>query len=231
MLMLVAAEGASAAESVRQEGPLAVAEVLAGDLLRLADGRAVRLAGIRVPAGAAAEPSAARFAEKARAALRRLLEGQAITLGLAEAPYDRYGRLVAQIERGDGLWLQGALLERGLAQVHAAGRGGASRGDAGARAQRARSGPRAGGRAGLHAAGCKRRERRSGPFLIVRGTVVRVAPTERYLYLNFGADWRRDFTVRGGAPSSKALLPAWAWRASPGGASRYAASCSRPTAR
>jgi micrococcal nuclease len=32
--------------------------------------------------------------------------------------------------------------------------------------------------------------------LIVRGTVVRVAPTERYLYLNFGADWRRDFTVR-----------------------------------
>jgi micrococcal nuclease len=115
--MLVTAGGAGAAESVRQEGPLAVAEVLAGDLLRLADGRAVRLAGIRVPAGDAEDPSAARFAEKARAALRRLLESQAITLGLAEAPYDRYGRLVAQIERGDGPWLQGALLERGLAQV------------------------------------------------------------------------------------------------------------------
>ena len=35
----------------------------------------------------------------------------------ADAPRDRYGRLVAQVERADGVWLQGALLERGLAQV------------------------------------------------------------------------------------------------------------------
>jgi micrococcal nuclease len=35
-----------------------------------------------------------------------------------------------------------------------------------------------------------------GSFQIVRGRVVRVAPTERYIYLNFGADWRSDFTVR-----------------------------------
>ena len=26
--------------------------------------------------------------------------------------------------------------------------------------------------------------------------MVQVAPTERFVYLNFGADWRRDFTVR-----------------------------------
>jgi hypothetical protein len=35
-----------------------------------------------------------------------------------------------------------------------------------------------------------------GSFQIVRGRVVRVAPTERYLYLNFGADWHNDFTLR-----------------------------------
>jgi hypothetical protein len=35
-----------------------------------------------------------------------------------------------------------------------------------------------------------------GSFRIVRGEVVRVAPTERYVYLNFGSDWRSDFTVR-----------------------------------
>jgi hypothetical protein len=35
-----------------------------------------------------------------------------------------------------------------------------------------------------------------GSFRIVQGEVVRVAPTERYIYLNFGADWRSDFTVR-----------------------------------
>jgi hypothetical protein len=36
----------------------------------------------------------------------------------------------------------------------------------------------------------------AGRFRIVRGRVLRVAPTERYVYLNFGRDWRADFTVR-----------------------------------
>jgi hypothetical protein len=36
----------------------------------------------------------------------------------------------------------------------------------------------------------------AGRFRIVQGRVLRVAPTERYVYLNFGADWRADFTVR-----------------------------------
>ena len=36
----------------------------------------------------------------------------------------------------------------------------------------------------------------AGAFQIVRGEVRRVAPVRDYVYLNFGADWRRDFTVR-----------------------------------
>jgi hypothetical protein len=35
-----------------------------------------------------------------------------------------------------------------------------------------------------------------GRFRIVRGRVLRVEPTESHVYLNFGADWRADFTVR-----------------------------------
>ena len=35
-----------------------------------------------------------------------------------------------------------------------------------------------------------------GRFLIVRNRVLRVELTESYVYLNFGADWRADFTVR-----------------------------------
>jgi hypothetical protein len=36
----------------------------------------------------------------------------------------------------------------------------------------------------------------TGRFRVVRGRVLRVAPTEGHLYLNFGTDWRVDFTVR-----------------------------------
>ena len=197
IVIVLCAGGAGAGEVERLEGPLAVAEVLAGDLVRLVDGRTVRLAAIRVPAANPDEPSAQRSAEQARAALGRLLEGQMVTLAPAEAPLDRYGRLVAQVERTDGLWLQGALLERGLAQVQ-------TRPGEAARAAKMLAiehGARA-ARRGLWALpvfmpqDAAALADSTGRFRIVRGRVLRVAPTERYVYLNFGADWRADFTVR-----------------------------------
>jgi len=193
LLALLLSTDAGAAE-LSWEGPVAVAEVLAGDQLRLADGRTVRLAGIRVPTGDEEAPA---LAGEARAALSALLEGRQIRLAPAEAAYDRYGRLVVQVERGDGLWLQGALLERGLAQVQ-------TRPGEAARAERMLAIERAAraARRGLWTdAAFMAREAGAalgdaGRFRIVRGRVVRVAPTERFVYLNFGADWRRDFTVR-----------------------------------
>jgi micrococcal nuclease len=191
LMLLQASIAADAGEALTREGPVAVAEVVAGDELRLADGRVVRLAGIRVPGG-----DAPRLAAAAQAELRALLDGQAVRLAIAEVPLDRYGRLVAQVERGDGLWLQGALLERGLAQVQ-------TRPGEAARADRVLAIERAAreARRGLWAdAAFTVREAGAagdvGRFRIVEGRVLRVAPTERFVYLNFGADWRSDFTVR-----------------------------------
>jgi hypothetical protein len=76
MMIMLSAGAPGASEPVRLEGPLPVAEVLAGDLVRLDDGRAVRLAGIRVPAESAGERAAPGLAEQARAALRELLDGR-----------------------------------------------------------------------------------------------------------------------------------------------------------
>jgi hypothetical protein len=47
-----------------------------------------------------------------------------------------------------------------------------------------------------------------GSFQIVRGRVVRVAPTKRYVYLNFGADWRSDFTLRVAGQLARSLKKA-----------------------
>ena len=196
-MLALALSPADAGEPLRWEGPVAVTEVLAGDLARLSDGRAVRLAGIRVPAAEAEQAGAEPFAGQARAELSRLLDGQAIRLAPAEAPHDRYGRLVAHIERSDGLWLQGALLEQGLAQVQTRPGEAARAAEMLALEQTARAAGR-----GLWAEaafmpqdpGALRDS--TGRFRIVRGRVLRVAPIEGYVYLNFGADWRADFTVR-----------------------------------
>ncbi len=179
------------AEELEWSAPLAVAQVLAGDRLALADGRTARFAGIRLPAGNEA------MVAEAHSMLAGLLGGQAVRLGTGVAPIDRYGDLVAQVERADGRWLQAVLLEQGLALVQ-------TRPDEVARAaamlalERAARAARR--RLWADPAGAPRSPLQLadaiGSFQIVRGRVRRVAPTERYLYLNFGADWRSDFTIR-----------------------------------
>jgi micrococcal nuclease len=195
--IVLAAGGADSAEAERHEGPIAVAEVIAGDLARLADGRTLRLAGIRVPAADDGEGDAERFAKLARTELSALLDGQLVTLTLADPPYDRYGRLVAHIERADGVWLQGALLERGLAQVQTRP-GETARADEMLAIEQDSRAVRRGlwAEPAFMAQDPTALAASAGRFRIVRGRVLRVAPTERYVYLNFGPDWRADFTVR-----------------------------------
>jgi endonuclease YncB( thermonuclease family) len=197
MAIMLGAGGAAADNAERIEGPLAVAGAVAGDLARLADGRTVRLAGIRVPAADDGESGAERFAELARAELGALLDGQLVTLTLADPPYDRYGRLVAHIERADGVWLQGALLERGLAQVQTRP-GETARADEMLAIEQDSRAVRRGlwAEPAFMAQDPTALAASAGRFRIVRGRVLRVAPTERYVYLNFGPDWRADFTVR-----------------------------------
>lgn len=197
IVLALSAADAGASEPLRWQGPVGVKEVLTGDLLRLTDGRVVRLAGIRAPAGDGEPAGTERFAGQARAELSRLLDGQMIRLAPAEAAHDRYGRLVAHIERSDGLWLQGALLEQGLAQVQTRPGEAARAGEILAIEQTARAARRGlWGEATFMPQDAGALDDSTGRFRIVQGRVLRVAPTERYVYLNFGADWRADFTVR-----------------------------------
>ncbi len=197
MMAIMLAAGSAEDDAERVEGPFAAAEAIAGDVAPLADGRTVRLAGIRVPTADGGESGAERFAELARAELSGLLAGQLVTLTLADAGHDRYGRLVAQIERADGVWLQGALLERGLAQVQTRPGETARADEMLALEQKARTARRGvWAEPAFMAQDASALAASTGRFRIVRGRVLRVAPTERYVYLNFGPDWRADFTVR-----------------------------------
>lgn len=181
---------AAAAEAPPVRAVAAGVAVRAGSvILDLEGGDAVRLQGVVVPEA---------HARTAWAALVQLLpEGTPLRLAQAAGGRDRYGRLPAQVERADGLWLQGALLQRGLALVAiapgAAERVGAMR----ALERRARAaslglwGAGAGPLVAATAAGGM-----IGRFAVVRGRVTRVAETSRHLYLNFGPDWWSDFTLR-----------------------------------
>jgi micrococcal nuclease len=96
-----------------------VAAVADGGTLTLYDGQTVRLAAIEVPLpplGHAADTPWS-WADAAKDKLAALLEGHETTVRGAAAAPDRYGRLVAEIVRDDGLWLEAALVEQGAVRV------------------------------------------------------------------------------------------------------------------
>lgn len=200
LLLIAAMPARTLAERLRATA------VVDGDTLELEDGRRLRLAGIE----AAKPPPNTEpgrpwpLAEAATAALADLALGRDLTLR-GEGRTDRHGRLVAQVLRDDGLWLQGALLARGLARVH-------TQPDTRALAREmltAEAAARAGDlgiwRTRVYAVrpaadpDALARDRDS--FQVVEGRVLRVTKAGSEAYLDFGEDWRSDVTVHiGRAP-------------------------------
>ena len=155
----------------------------------------VRLAGIDHPE----PPDTARSTSphnEAEAALSRLVEGRAACLTLADGRQDRYGRLLAQVHRDDGLWIQGELLRLGLARVHVTADTRALASDMleiEDKARRARRGLWSNPRLRVRSVGEIGRD--LGSFQLVEGQVLDAERRGDRWYLNFGDDWRSDFTV------------------------------------
>jgi micrococcal nuclease len=155
----------------------------------------VRLAGIDPPelAPTRGPPTSIGGFE---AALSRLVEGHAACLDSSDSRRDRYGRLLAQVWRDDGLWLQGELLRRGLARVHVTTDTRPLASDMLAVENQARA---AG--AGLwrnprfRVRSADEAGRALGSFQLIEGRVLDAARRGNRCYLNFGEDWRSDFTV------------------------------------
>jgi len=174
-------------------GHLNVARVIDGDTVALDDGRVLRLAGIMAPKAAEA-PALHALAEAARDAVAALAQG-----GLHQVTFfgrDRHDRLLAHAQADDGRWLQGELLAAGLARVATAPEQRAHAADM----LRIEAAARAAGR------GLWRHQRFRvldvdeagqfiGGFQLVEGTVLAVGRARGRIYLNFGSDWRTDFTV------------------------------------
>jgi endonuclease YncB( thermonuclease family) len=204
-LLLVAMIGSPAAAGagglppgLTAGGAALVKEVPAGDTVILQDGRLVRLAGIQAPK---MSPSHGRgrkapLADEARAALERLALGRTVSLWFGQARVDRHDRVLAQLVRDDGLWLQPTLLDQGWARVYAlpdlhavivallaaeAPARAAGRGIWGHRFYAVRSPDGLG--------------RDIDTFQVVEGRVLTVALAKGQLFLNFGPDWRTDFTI------------------------------------
>lgn len=177
---------------------VAVAEVVDAGLLRLSDGRLLKLAGMEVPRISLKGGAASREAVEARDRLRSLvLEGN-LALPAGKLRRDRYDRVVSSLLLSDGQSAQQRLVAEGYARVMPRGEAAACTRDLLAEEARAREGRRGFWKsiyAILDARDVAALERLEGTYQIVEGRVMSAASVRGRIYLNFGDDRRSDFTV------------------------------------
>lgn len=181
-----------------------VVRVIDGETVLLDDGREARLIGAMAPRPNALTVGADTWppAREAARAAEALLLNRSVALRYEGRRRDRYGRVLAQLYVKEGeaeTWVQQHLVARGYARAYALpGNAGCLRELMAAEeeARRARLGfwnsdvfrvfPASDEAALL---------RLVGRFAVVEGRVVGVTRTRQFTYVNFGADWRTDFTV------------------------------------
>lgn len=197
--------GRPAAACDLSDGPTAkVTRAVDGATLLLEDGRTVRLAGVLAPSAPRwwrkAEPWPP--AEAARAGLAALAEGHRVELKFGGAREDRRARLLAHVfvARGEErVWAQAHLVSLGLARAVSFKDNRACLRTLQAREAEARRAGRGLWRRRLYAvrkaddtAGLLKRLQ---SYQLVEGRVRAVAKRRRWTFVNFGADWKSDFTV------------------------------------
>ena len=174
-----------------------VASVMSGQTLTLESGLKVRLAGITVPK--VTEP----FGRESRDALSGLVRGRTVRLSYGGDMRDRYDRALAQLhlltpQGKEDFWVQAELIRQGLARVYTwpdeqidfetlysleqearlKGRG------LWAHTNYAIRGPEPNALAQM-----------VDSLQLVEGIITSTADVRGRAYLNFGADYRTDFTV------------------------------------
>lgn len=188
-----------------QAGPVrSVVRVLDAETVLLDDNEEVRLIGAMAPRspdlGSGAQPWPPE--EDALAALRGLVLGRSVSLAYSGRAVDRYGHRLAHLfldRDGDRVWVQGELLSGGHARAYGLPGSFACMRELMAHERVAR---RAGTGLWANAAYAAQSALRPRQLLrlrnayeIVEGSVAHVVPTKARTYVNFGSDWRSDFTA------------------------------------
>lgn len=174
-----------------------VSRVIDGDTFVLSDGLEVRLIGLQAPKLPLGRPGFPTWplAPEAKSALEQIVLDRMVSLSYGGAQRDRYGRALAQAHRADGFWVQGDMIRRGMARVYSFKDNRVCVGVLLALEAEARDARRGMWRLdGYRIRSVPETFDAFDTFQIVEGRVLSAARIGGRTFLNFGEDWRTDFT-------------------------------------
>jgi len=175
-----------------------VIKIIDGDTVILKDQTRVRLVGIQAPKlplgrkGYKGWP----LGFESKKMLSDLVLGKFVTLYFGGQRKDRYGRALAHLFLEDGKWVQGEMLKYGMARVYTFHDNRSVVPEMMGYEHTARQ-----NNSGIWAMDYykSKQQETSGKyhnsFQLVTGTVRKVAKIRGTYYLNFGENWREDFTI------------------------------------
>lgn len=187
---------------LKKSGRQIVIRIIDGDTVVLQDKSRVRLVGIQAPKLAIGKKGFRKkfkgwpLAMQSKKALSALILDKAVTLYYGGQRRDRYGRSLAHLFLDNGVWVQGAMLESGMARVYTFPDNRGAVTQMLRREQKARLND-----TGIWALDFYRpidQEKAAeylNSFQIIKGRVRGAAKVRATYYLNFGDDWREDFTI------------------------------------
>jgi micrococcal nuclease len=184
---------------LRLSGHAVVEQVIDPLTYRLEDKRIIRLTGIEIPDLGGYKPGP--LAITAQGIVKDMIEGKSINIYVTKKDswgrYDRLERQLAHIERkNDKAWIQGTLLTLGLARVMTESRNPEMAAPMLKNEMRAR-----GEKIGLWADEAykvftpEESSTQIGKTAIIEGRVRSVTQKNNRIYINFGEDWKTDFTA------------------------------------
>lgn len=185
-------------EGLTHCGEVTGADAIGGARFTTDDGDTIKLALVKAPEiwekGAPYKDWP--YARQSKQALIDATKGQTMTLYCEGANTNRLGEIVAHVVMADGTWLQHSLISEGHIFVFprpTRRRGLAVLFQAEDAARASRKGLWA--LDNLRPIEATNPSIRAGWFHIVTGTVLNAQQVRQTIYLNFGDDWRTDFTV------------------------------------
>ncbi|MCB1783429.1 MAG: thermonuclease family protein [Alphaproteobacteria bacterium] len=185
--------------SLNEDSVRTVTDIIDPLTVTLDDGRTIHLAGIDYPDLDYYDPG--ELSQTAIKILDDFLKGKKVIIYNTKNPADgrvnRMGHEIAQLERkDDGVWVQGMLLTLGLARVRTDRTNPEMAEQMYDIEQKARD-----AKTGLWEVDAYKilpaddAEMSIGSYAVIEGKIVTAAMKSNKLYLNFGQNWRSDFTV------------------------------------
>ena len=203
LVVLFSAAAQAARKTLKSAGAVKVVQVVNGATVRFESGDTARLAAIAAPRLGGRSDIPWPHAKTARQALAALVLNKTVRVFHAGRRVDRYGRLIVHLFIGER-WIQGAMVAGG----HARGRSYRdNRLRVSALLKMEAAARKTGAGLWQHSRYALRTPetvaRDLDSWQIVEGTVKAVAALKRSTYLNFGDNWRKDFTVQINARSRR----------------------------